>query len=35
MIDNVGKRKCRKPPMTGNGKFMVMTGEWFMIVLPT
>ena len=35
MIDHVGKRKCHKPPMTGNGKFippikMVMTGGWFM-----
>ena len=34
-------KQCHKPPMTGNGLyyttyiFMVMTGGWFMIVLPT
>ena len=33
-------KQCHKPPMTGNGKFippikMVMTGGWFIIVLPT
>ena len=30
-------KQCHKPPMTGNGLpiKMVMTGGWFMIVLPT
>ena len=32
-------KQCHKPPMTGNGKHttfkIVMTGGWFIIVLPT
>ena len=31
-------KQCHKPPMTGNGKppiNMVMTGGWFIGVLPT
>jgi hypothetical protein len=38
--ENVGKtvKQCHKPPMTGNGLYhlcMVMTGRWFISVLPT
>ena len=41
MITVMWVKQCHKPPMTGNGKHtvppikMVMTGEWFIIVLPT
>ena len=36
---NMGKKQCHTSPMTGNGYMiyisMVMTGGWFIIVLPT